>query len=50
MSSKDALGSVVLADPNTGQICPGCKAILEDIGAFYVVALPPKGVEAEETA
>ena len=40
----------MLADPNTGQICSGCKAILEEVGAFYVVALPPKGVEAEEAA
>jgi hypothetical protein len=45
LSSKDPLSSVLLADPETGQLCPGCKAILEDAGAFYVVAMPPRGID-----
>lgn len=49
LSSKDPLGAVFVVDADEG-MCPGCKAILEDVGAFYVVALPPRGVDAEETA
>jgi hypothetical protein len=44
LSSRDPLGAVILADPDMGKLCPGCKAILEDADAFYVVAVPPRGL------
>jgi hypothetical protein len=43
LSLKDPLGAVKLADPETGDVCPGCKAILGGVEAFYVVTMPPRG-------
>ena len=44
LSSKDLLGAVFVVDADEG-MCPGCKAILDEVGATYAETWYPRGVD-----
>jgi hypothetical protein len=50
LSTRDPLSAVMLADPATGEICAGCQQILDSVDAFYVVAIPPRGIVDADAA